>query len=268
MRLAPLLALLSLPAFAEVLSPTLRVERSGENLVLRLEGTADIPRATADWAPLVEIEYLFVPLRVERRIRRIPGILRWTEQRVTAGTEITLGFGRARVLSDAVEDNPPYIEARPFVVAGQFAGIYRARLVLDPARQRIRARSIPAAAASAETSWGDPADFARRSREMRLEIEGDAAALQRLARDLESLWDPWRAAPHPGEKWSEGIKSWRARLEPLPARNDRRPANAIVEYMPAARSAIGEACESLAALADARERSMEKSAELRLASRE
>jgi hypothetical protein len=102
---------------------------------------------------------------------------------------------------------------------------------------------------------------------MRLEVEEDAAALQRLARDLEALWDSWRAAPHPGEKWTDGLNSWRARFELLPARNDRRPSHGIVEFMPAARSAIGEACEALAWLADARERSMSEEAGKRMASR-
>ncbi|MEK7467832.1 MAG: hypothetical protein AAB074_10500 [Planctomycetota bacterium] len=269
MRLAPLLALLSLPAFADVLSPTLDVKSSGDNLVLRLEGTADIPVAAADWAPLVQVEYLFVPLRVQRRIERIPGLLRWTDLRVTEGREISLGFARARIVSDAVADNLPYLEARPFVVAGQFAGLYRARLVLDPARQsvRLRARSLPAAAAQAEARWGDPADLPRKSREMQLAVEEDAAALQRLARDLESLWNRWRAAPQAGDEWTSGLESWRARFERLPARNDLRPAHSIVSFMPAARSAIGEACESLVSLAETCEKSMGEPAGKRLASR-
>lgn len=269
MRLAPLLALLSLSAFADVLSPTLDVKPSGDNLVLRLDGTADIPNAAADWAPLVHVEYLFVPLRVERRVERIPGLLRWSVQRVTEGREISLGFARARIVSDAVADNLPYLEARPYLVAGQFAGIYRARLVIDPARQsdRLRARALPAAAAQAEARWGDPADFARKSREMQLAVEEDAAALQRLARDLEALWNRWRATPHPGDEWSSGLESWRARFERFPSRNDLRPAHALVSFMPAARSAIGEACQALTLLAETCERAMGEAADKRLSSR-
>jgi hypothetical protein len=270
MRLAPLLALLSLPAFADVFTPTLDARASEGNLVLHLEGTADIPRAAADWAPLVDVEYLFVPLRVERQVHRLPGLLTWKTARVVEGREVSLGFGRARIVSDAVEDNSPYLDARPFVVAGQFAGLYRARLVLDPARQsvRLRARSLPAAAATAEARWGDPVDLARMSSDLRKAVEEDAYTLQILEEKLEALWQRWRTAPRVGDDWGKGLESWRARFELLPARNDLRPAHGIVEWMPAARSAIGEACEALVSLADACERVIGEPVEKRTASRE
>ncbi len=258
LRAPLLLALLALPAAADVLSPTLSVQASGENLVLRLDGTADVPRAAADWGPLVNVEYLFVPVIVEKRLERVLGVVTWTVKSEREGAEVSLGFGRARISSDAVADNPPYLEARPFVVAGQFPGIYRARLVLDPARQsvRLRARPLPAASAMAQARWGDPADLPVRMRELRRLVEEDAATIQRLGRDLEGLWGRWRSAARAGDEWTAELAEWRARMETLPPRNDRRPAHAIMGSMPAARGAIAEACAALQALAEACETAM------------
>ncbi|MCC6737636.1 MAG: hypothetical protein IT452_01215 [Planctomycetia bacterium] len=266
MRLSALLVVfLAARASADVLSPVLGVERSGDVLLLRLEGTADVPKDAADWGPLVEVEYSFVPLVVERTPVRLPGVPGWTARSVREGREVPLGRVRARILRDAVEDNPPYLEARPFAVAGLFPGIYRARLAVDPARQsvRLRARGLPAAAAVAEARWGDPADLSRRSREMRLRVEEDAATLQRLARDLEGLWDRWRSAARPGDEWTAELAEWRERMEMLVSRNDRRPGHAIAGWIPAARSAIGEACAAMQALAAACEQAMAQSPEKR-----
>ena len=74
---------------------------------MQLEGTADLPRAAADWAPLVDVEYTFTPLRAEKRLHRIPGLLAWDAEVLVRGREVSLGFGRARVVPDAVADNPP-----------------------------------------------------------------------------------------------------------------------------------------------------------------
>lgn len=268
LRAPLLLALLALPSAAEILSPALRVQPTGDNLVLRLEGTADVPRSAADWGPLVDVEYVFVPLIVEKRLERVLGVVKWTVKSEREGTEVSLGFGRARIVSDAVADNPPYLEARPFVVAGQFPGIYRARLVLDPARQsvRLRARPIPAASAAAQARWGVASELPLRARELRRQVEEDAATLQRLGRDLEGLWGRWRAAARAGDEWTAELAEWRARVEVLPSRNDRRPAHAILGWLPAARSAVAEACAALQALADACEQAMAEPAGKRLSS--
>ncbi|MCE9580959.1 MAG: hypothetical protein K8T20_00430 [Planctomycetes bacterium] len=258
MRAATLLALLALSASADVLNPALRAQVSGGNVALRLEGTADLPRAATDWAPLVDVEYLFAPLRPERRVEKLPGGLNFVTTRLVEGREVSLGFGRARILSDAVEDNPPYLDARPFLVAGRFAGVYRARLVFDPARQsvRIRARGLPAATAAAEVRFGNPDDFEAQVAELRASVEEDAAALGFLARGLQGMWTQGSSTPRGGEEWTAALEDWRSRFEPLPGRNEHRPANAIATFMPAARSAIGEACEALAVLAEACDRAM------------
>jgi hypothetical protein len=258
MRAATLLVLLALSASADVLSPELRAQPSGENLALHLEGTARLPRTASEWAPLVDVEYLFVPLRLENREETLPGGLKLVTVHAVEGREVSLGFGRARVVSDAVEDNPPYIEARPFVVAGQFPGLYRARLVLDPARQsvRLRAKGLPPAEATAETRFGNPADFVPLVDALRTAADEDAFALGQRAHELKVLWAQGSTTPRGTEAWIAGLADWRSRFEMISARNELRPAHAIAPFLPAARSAIGEGCEALAALAEACDKAM------------
>jgi hypothetical protein len=257
---APLLLLLlsACAAAGDVLNPTLRIEPRGGDLRLLVSGTSDLPRALADLSPLVHVEYQFVPRRVVRAGERRAAGLTLPVFRTEEGEPVSLGFHRARIATDAIEDNPALIETGPFTVAGQFAGLYRVRLVLEPARQRVRlrARGLPAASASAEAPWGNPARFGAQRRQARLEIGDDAATAFRLSRDLQALWEESLAEPRADARWTEALAGWRARIEPLPARNERRPGHAILDFMPAAKGALGEGFSALAALAAACERAM------------
>ncbi|MBI2919586.1 MAG: hypothetical protein HYY18_00710 [Planctomycetes bacterium] len=257
MRLPALLfSLAAASACAETLNPTLQIEPAGGNLRLHLAGTADLPRDLLR-DPLIHVEFLFVPLRVERRAQRIPGGFDLPVVGLTEGTPVSLGFRRARAIPDAVDPEggkvpPSLIETEPFTVTGQFAGVYRARVTFDPARQtvQLRARNLPVARAEAQIPWGNPADFPLQRRRAKLELEEDCATARRLAADLESLWTLYRRAPKGDAGWTESLDAWRARLALLEPRNARRPAHAIVETMPALRSSLAGVLETLSAQSD------------------
>lgn len=256
----PLLALLfslaAASASAEILNPTIQIESAGGNLRLHVSGTADLPRDLLR-DPLLHVEFFFVPLRVERRLTRIPGGFDLPVVGFTEGSPVSLGFRRARAIPDAVDPEggripPSIIETEPFTVTGQFAGIYRARVTFDPARQtvQLRARNLPAARAEAQAPWGNPAEFAQQRRRARLELEEDCASARRLASDLDSLWALYRRAPQGDPGWTESLEAWRARLALLGPRNARRPSHAIVEAMSALKSSLAGVLETLSARGD------------------
>lgn len=223
---------LAAAARAGSLDAVLSVQPAGDGVSLRLRGVSDVPREVSDLEPLVHVEFSWVD----------PG----------SGRAVSLGMRRARLVTDAVEGNPAMIECAPLQVVGAFAGLYRADLVFEPTRQNIRVRALGLASfrSRAEAGFGDAGAFVEQARLARLEVEEDAATVRRLARDLEGLWERSRRAPAQDGGWSEGASRLRDRLATVPPRNRRRPAHAVLEFMPAARGAIDAACTDLAALAD------------------
>jgi hypothetical protein len=259
MRLLAFTLVVSLSSFADSLSPSLEVEARGSGVALLLSGTADIPRDLAFRDPVVHVEFLFVPLSVGRDVQIGPWGIRLGDVGATPGREVSLGFTRARLVPDAVVDpetgrfEPSRIEADPFPVAGAFAGLYRARVHLDPARQNLKLRGsgLPRLRATADARFGDPATFGEQRRRVRLEIEADAVAARGYLRDMRELWESFRGGPANDARWVEAREAFRGRLDLVEQRNARRPAHDVVEFQPPARLALGEALAAIDGLSRA-----------------